>query len=356
MPRIAAACPLLSLLLSACGALAPAATLTPTAPPPTSSVTTTPIPPTPTVTPTVTITPSPTPTVTYTNRPTRTPTTTPRPTVTPALGKNGLFYLVQTLEKEVAVIPAPPIEGMTQRQAADGVSVEYLDPQERLVMVASADALHSDERAIDLLRDELFFLYSDIRPYPYASTYPRYRFNNPNVAASFYGLDEALTFSQVLRVKEALELFDQPRFAAMRPYIFNENVKYLVLPTLNSAAIGANYIGTNLVLLDRQWLFGNKYILAAVIAHEGSHVLQGGPEDGKMDCQQRLRAEIDDKTIPSDFLSWDAEQVMLAVKDGQIGAYHVDYWMIAKLGFDPYWVGQVIYTGTVRGWALVDCP
>jgi hypothetical protein len=110
------------------------------------------------------------------------------------------------------------------------------------------------------------------------------------------------------------------------------------------------------VELDRRDLFGNRYELASVIAHEGSHVLQGDLKNGVDVCKQILAREIGNSTIPQDFYTWDANQLLQAIKDGKIGAYHASLWSMYKLGLKNLdWVVEAIHTGQVNGQSVVLC-
>jgi hypothetical protein len=115
------------------------------------------------------------------------------------------------------------------------------------------------------------------------------------------------------------------------------------------------YTGTGVVTIDRKDLFGNKYALASVLAHEAAHVLQGGlPKN--FTCQDVLRREIGNYTIPAGFYDWTAEELLAGIQDISIGAYHVSLWMLTQLNVqDGGWLLSVIRTGQANGNSVVNC-
>jgi hypothetical protein len=65
---------------------------------------------------------------------------------------------------------------------------------------------------------------------------------------------------------------------------------------------------------------------------------------------------VGNQTIPTGFYQWDATTLLQAIKDGQIGAYHVSLWMLTRLGSkNTGWVAQAIKTGLVDGESVVNC-
>jgi len=269
------------------------------------------------------------------------------------------LYLIQHLEdgQGDAVIPAPPIEGLTMRQGEDKTSVEYLDPGEKLILVAEAQQLDLHDEDGELLGEILYWVHNRKPVYARHAVYPRFHFPVEGVEAGFFGISEILSYQQLLRIEETLELFKDPQLAPMRPYIFAPEVAYIVLETLGSENVGANFVGTEVVILDRQFLFGNRYYLAEVIAHEGAHTLQG-KINLNHECEQRLQYEVGNQVIPPDFERWPAEAVMEGVEDGSLGAYHVSYWMLSHLGFNNLdGLRTLIQTGRYNGEALIpNCP
>jgi hypothetical protein len=175
------------------------------------------------------------------------------------------------------------------------------------------------------------------------------------VDSGFYGLDKNLTYPQVLRMHETLHLFTRPEFQALQVEIFDERISYVINRSLGSTPLAFNLIGTGIVQLDRQDLFGNTYLLAMVLAHEGSHTMQD-TSGSVLSCDEILRLEVGDQRIPPDFNGWDASQLVSAIKDGSMGAYHVSYWTLVHLGFnDPVFLAQIIRRGNINGEPLVLC-
>lgn len=343
---------ILSLLISACSLNPPVVSL------PTPAATTLPIlPPTQTSSPSPipSFTVAPTATLTPTSRPSSTPTPPPTFTPTPP-APAGSLYLSQRLgDGRLASIPAPEIPGLTMRLGADGSTIEYVDPQGKTLLLADARQLNRDKNDDDRLIEVLDTLYGIEGVYARASTYPRFRFPAEGVEASFFGLDRALTYWQILRLKEALDLFTRSDFSALRSAIFDEKNSYVFMETLGQDHLGENFAGSRVALLDRQSLFGNTYLLAMVIAHEGSHILQGGIGP-QFTCQDLLRREIGDHKIPNNFSNWSAEQVVQGIQNGQLGAYHVSYWVLAKLGLGSLeGLKAVIYNGSVNSQDLISC-
>jgi hypothetical protein len=255
--------------------------------------------------------------------------------------------------KAVALVLAPAMDRLHQEIGPDGEYVLYLDARGRTLLYADARPLDPGQPKEKALKDRLDGLYGD-GDYATASIYPRFFYPAPGVQAGFYAIDQTLTYPQVLLLREALDLFDRPVLAPFKPEIFASGIAYLVVERISEAA-GLTYTGTDVVELNRRDLFGNKYDLASVIAHEGSHVLQGGLKSGD-GCDAILRREIGDGTIPQGFSNWTAEQVLEAVKALRIGAYHVSLWTLTKLGIqDVGWVAQAIRTGKVNGQSVVTC-
>jgi len=175
------------------------------------------------------------------------------------------------------------------------------------------------------------------------------------IEAAFYGLDRSLTSAQVILLRETFLVYDRPALEPLKPAMFGSGVSILVMDRLKDAA-GMNYSGTGIIVLDRRDLFGNKYQLAQVLAHEASHVLQGELGAGDL-CDQLLKREVADQTIPSDFLAWDADRLLHGIQDKEVGGYHVSLWMLTKLGIrDTAWLYDVIYSGRANGQSLrVGC-
>lgn len=139
------------------------------------------------------------------------------------------------------------------------------------------------------------------------------------------------------------------------PEILSSDIAYIILDKIEGDIAGLTYSGAGVVELDRRDLFGNRYQLASVIAHEGSHVLQG-PAKSEEDCAGTLRREVGDQIIPTGFYDWTGEQLLEAIKAGKIGAYHVSLWVLTSLGIkDLGRLQQVIHTGKVGTSSVVDC-
>lgn len=252
-------------------------------------------------------------------------------------------------------VPVPLIDGLEMRQGEQPGIAEYLDDKGRPVLQVELEPLTGDKVHDSQLKKLLDQVYGPDSPYVKAGVYPRFRYPLQGVEAGFYGIDASLTASQVILLKEALELFSRPAFKDMQPELFNAEVAYLPIEKIGGDTAGLTYSGTGVVELDRRDLFGNKYLLASVIAHEGSHVLQGPMADSAT-CTDVLHREVGDQTIPADFYQWDSSTLLQAIKDGRVGAYHVSLWMLFKLGITNIdWIRQAIQTGTVNGNSVVDC-
>jgi hypothetical protein len=173
-----------------------------------------------------------------------------------------------------------------------------------------------------------------------------------DVQAGLYGLDRSLSANQVLLLRDAFLSYDRPALQPLKGALFGRDTSIVVMDRLEDAA-GMNFTGTRVIILDRRDLFGNKYQLAQVMAHEASHILQGELKMGDI-CTQLLQREVGDRTVPADLLGWDAERLLEAVESGAIGAYHVSLWVLARLGVrDVQWLYQVIQNGSANGQSLL---
>lgn len=243
-----------------------------------------------------------------------------------------LFLVARNRRDRIAgLVAAPFINGLWQRISSDGRYVEYFDPKKDTVL------LYADARKLEMgygnevaLKKRLDELYRKNHPYVIASLYPRYFFPVQDVEASFYTLEEALSYSQILQMNEAFALFSRPKLEPLKKAFFGKNTSVMIVERLPTA-VGLTYSGTGVVELDRRDLFGNKYYLAEVLAHEGSHVLQGRLK-GKDACKEILRREIGDAQIPPDFWDWTADELISNLRDLRIGAYHVSLWVLHQLG------------------------
>ena len=260
-----------------------------------------------------------------------------------------------SLTEPTSDFPAPVINGLNLKSGEQAGSAEYLDSQGRIILLVEALPLNDGSEQSVQLKKLLDKIYGPSSPYVQSDVYPRFRYPLLGVQAGFFAVDANLTASQVLLLKDALDLFSRPTFAAMQPDLFNSGIAYVLIDKIPGDTAGLTYAGTGVVELDRRDLFGNKYLLASVIAHEGSHVLQG-PEASKASCAEQLKREVGDQTIPASFIQWNAAALLQAIKGGQIGAYHVSLWMLTRLRIkDTGWVAQAIKTGKVGGDSVVNC-
>jgi hypothetical protein len=253
----------------------------------------------------------------------------------------------------VGLVLAPQIEKLRQRISPDGESVHYLNQKGEVVLSADGRALGIGTAHEQQLDNSLRQLYgwSD---YGNRAIYPRFRYTLPDVYAGFYALEENLTYNQIVLLRETLQLYDRSELAAFKPAIFHDGIAYIFYKNIDLAS-GLTYSGTGVIGIDRRDLFGNKYALASVLAHEGAHVLQGGLRDGAA-CSEVLRREIGDGTIPPGFYGWTAQELLAAVEKLEVGAYHVSLWMLYKLGLGKQqWLENAIYTGIVDGQPVVLC-
>jgi hypothetical protein len=267
---------------------------------------------------------------------------------------SGKYLLIVRDAREVAVglLPAPKIEGVEQRISPDGAYVEYADPKGRVLLLADARKLDIEDAKERKLRDRLEDLYPSTGYFACAS-YPRYFLPGGEIKSGFYGLEESLSATQILQLNEAVALYNRPDLVVLKNDLLSPQVSVIVTNDLGRA-LGLTYTGTGVVEIDRQDLFGNKYWIAMVLAHEASHVLQGALPDGAGPCSEIEKREIGNHKIPVDFYSWSAVELVQAVKDSRIGAYHVSLWMLNKLGMknlQPF--QEVINTGKVNGQSVV---
>jgi hypothetical protein len=255
----------------------------------------------------------------------------------------------------VGLLLAPKIDGLEQHTSPDDAYLEYFEPKGRALLLADARKLDIDDLNEKKLRDRLENLYPNNNYFAYTS-YPRFFLPGGGIKAGFYGLEESLSEPQIVQLNDAFALYDRPNLMSLKNAFFGPDVSVIVTNELGEA-IGLTYIGTGVVELDRQDLFGNKYWIAMVMAHEASHVLQGALPDRAMTCSEIEKREIGDHKIPDGFYSWTADQLVQAVKDLSVGAYHVSLWMLNKLGMKNLKPFQdIINTGKVNGQSVViDC-
>jgi hypothetical protein len=248
--------------------------------------------------------------------------------------------------------PKPVIDGLC-RASADQL-VEYVDERGRAILLASAYPSGGSDASQVRLKNMLDEVYGPESPYTQASIYPRFQYPVEGIQAAFFALDRNLTYFQIIMLKETLDLFERPAFAALKPEFFSAGMAYTMLDRIEGSVAGLNYLGTNVIGIDRRDLFGNKYELAGVLAHEASHVLQGPPQTD--DCADRLSREVGDRSIPVGFYDWEAGELIAAVKDRRIGAYHVSLWISYHLNQpDLAWFEYVIQTGYADSVSVVNC-
>jgi hypothetical protein len=271
-----------------------------------------------------------------------------------AVGPQARAYLIIHDRDGAALglVLSPPIGDFQQAPSLNGQFIEYLDSRGRTVIYADARILESAQVAEKTLLEKLQTIYGAQDDYVQAGVFPRFLIAVDGIEAGLYGVDRSLTQPQVLLLREAFLVFTRPEFQPMEAGMFGPGVAIVVMDRVQDAA-GLTYSGTGVIVLDRRDLFGNKYQLAQVLAHEASHVLQGDIRGDDV-CTQLLHREVGDQSVPADLLSWDAGRLMQAVRDSQIGAYHVSLWMLYRQGVrDLDWLYRVITTGTANGKSLL---
>ncbi len=246
---------------------------------------------------------------------------------------------------------APQIDGLQQHISTDGNYVEYWNNTGKRILRAQGRAVPKGIILNEALQD----LYHH-NEYAQASIFPRFDYPDIGVDTGFYGLEDNLTYQQILLLGEALQLFNRPELAPMKNAILNPKNDILLYETLENGNAGINYVGSNVIGLDRKDLFWNKYYLASVIAHEGTHVMQGPMGITKDVCAEVYHREIANRKIPQDLYNWNAEEVIQAIKDNEIGTYHVSVWFLHLFKFPQLDAFKgIILTGKVSGKPLVNC-
>lgn len=273
----------------------------------------------------------------------------------PAKGQLQIFLIGRDNEgNPVGLIAAPLIEGLIQQASPDGKYVEYVDPASREVLLF-ADGHRPDTtiKGEEVLHSRLTELYRKFHPYVKADLYPRFFMPIADVEASFYRIETSLTYFQILRIHEAFALFERPELLPLKAAFFGRDTQVILTEDLGTA-LGMTYRDSSLIELDRRQLFGNRYDLAEVLAHEGAHVIQGW-EGGNV-CETAFRMEIGDRTIPKDLFDWPAEKLIENIRSAKIGAYHVSMWIFNKLNrlgdTRSFWIG-LIGTGRINGQSVV---
>ena len=275
-----------------------------------------------------------------------------------AVGDRGarpqLFLIIRGEKgRAVGLALAPQLDKLEQRISPDGRFVLYFDERGRHLV--SADALWVDKKDPDekTLHEHLVDLYSKNNLYARASVFPRYTFPVEGIEAGFLGIELTLSYPQILLLNDAFSLYLRTELEPLKPAMFSSGISVIILDRLDVAS-GMNYSGTGLIILDRRDLFGNKYQLAQVLAHEATHVLQGDLTKGVDICKQLLRREVADQAVPVDMLKWNADQLLAAIDAGKVGAYHVSMWTLNRLNIrDLGWLQKIIQTGKYNGQSLL---
>ncbi len=269
--------------------------------------------------------------------------------------------------RPAGLLLAPEIDGLVPVIDAQAAMVDYLDAKGRVVLKADARQLENYEwRASNakkqITSDQVLFLtlqdaYAKNHAYSKTGLFPRYYFPVEGVEVGFFLLERSLSLVQLYHMNEALQLFDAPDLQPLKAAFFGRDNSVVIYAQLRGV-LGLTYSGTHVMELNRKDLLGNRYQVASVLAHEGSHVLQGAPSRFYDVCKTKLAYEVGNMKIPDGFLEWGPETLLQHVRDQSIGAYHVSYWVLHHL--DPRnpeinWIRGVIRTGTADGQPIVYC-
>jgi hypothetical protein len=173
-----------------------------------------------------------------------------------------------------------------------------------------------------------------------------------------------LTFNQLLLLKSTLETYNtNENLQQLQSAVFDdsENIEFILRRNPDPTAAAAAYpLGGSppqgVIMLFTKNLFHSKYNTAASIAHEAAHIWQG-KSVSCLEPDVRLRREIGDGTIPPGFDNWTAEELIQAVRQRKIGAYHVSYWVAFQLGdYDlANWDRKVITNGHSMKRQITNC-
>ncbi len=268
-------------------------------------------------------------------------------------GKERFFLITQNSSgKEVSLTLAPEIEGLNQRVDEKGEKIEYVYQEDKVLLSVDAIALKSKVDEDEQLKKALAEVYVE-ETSEESTSYPRYRFPIEIVDIDFFAI-EKLTYNQILLLYTALELFERPELTGLCPYIFSKGKGYIIDLRMDDRYAGMASSGAGIAWLDPEKIVGNRYYLAEVIAHEGAHLLQ----ESTYICKVALRYEIGDGSIPPAIYSWSADELMKAITDQEIGAYHVSLWVLHRLGItDLHTVQFIIQHGRdYKQLILVNCP
>ena len=239
-------------------------------------------------------------------------------------------------ESLTGILLAPVIEGYRQQISSDGEYVEYLDQKDEVVVMMDAYSIVSYQK--DKLFSKLVRLYPKNKK---LAIFPRYLFPVQEMKAGWYDLHKVLSPTQILSLRETLELFDRPSLEGLIPTFFGEEVSYFIVDRIDDAS---GYASAKIIHLDRKDLFGDKIILAGVIAHEAAHTFQPLP--------YRCRAEIGLGVIPNEFYGWDAQELIEHIKLMDIGAEHAELWVWNKLSASKWLIDLSTHAIQVQGKGL----
>lgn len=261
-----------------------------------------------------------------------------------------------------ALVLSSRIDKLSQRISPDGMYVEYVE--EDGGWLVRADARQLD---LSLERQQILKEYLDRGSLPQYNlenaVYGRFFFNIPQVESGFYAI-ELLTYNQILLLQSTLALFSQGNLQGLGPEVFapGDLVEYIISrePNAKFAALALPLGGDppeGVITLFTRNLFNNKYETAAAIAHEAAHIWQG-QSPGCDEPEKLLQREIANQSIPPGFYDWTGTELFQAVRSGQIGAYHVSYWVLLHFRQERLaaWQKQIIQTGTADGQSLLTCP
>jgi len=222
------------------------------------------------------------------------------------------------LDQPKALILAPRIEGLSQRISQTGAEVEYLTEREQPLLRVDAFRMWNNV-FMDYIRQRY------AGSYKVATLYPRFRFFIPEVSSGFFLLDKNLSLEQINFLEQTLELYNAPGLEPLKAKFFAEKMIYMVVGNITDIPNASGLTSAGVIILDRGDLFHLKDDLAAVIAHEATHVLQVDS------ITARCAYEIGDGTIPPGFEDWMADQLLVAIEAGKIGAEHTELWVYFKL-------------------------
>jgi len=281
------------------------------------------------------------------------------------IGKAGverLFLVVHPVpEKGKGLVLAPAIDGLKQQVSADGEYVEYVDKRGEVLLKADARHLNREDETEKTFKDVFDTQYSEDN-YMTDSSYPRFYFLIPEIGSSFFNLG-SMTLNQILLLKSTFEIYDKPKLAALKSYIFpkgDDVVFFLSREDTAHAAASAIGLGgeprKGIIILFTKNLFDNRYYTAGSLAHEASHIWQGKPE-GCDNIPARRKLEIGNGSVPFGFTNWTAAQLVNGIEMELIGSYNVSLWVAYQLGIKDQiaWNLYIIDTGVVDGVQIGAC-